>query len=85
MKCNYDTWATRVPAKINKKMQQVLDLMQDGQVRSRADMLRAANIDPNPRTSTGYPGNEYTDYYLYKMGLLQVVKIQSNQKYFQLV
>lgn len=84
MKCNYDTWNTKVPVKINDKMQRVLGLMMDGVVRSRAEMLRGANIDPNPRSENGFAGSEYTDYFLYKKGLIKVVKIESNQKYFQI-
>lgn len=85
MNCNYDTWNTKVPTKINDKMQRVLGLMSDGIVRSRAEMLRNANIDPNPRSENGFAGSEYTDYFLYKKGLIKVVKIESNQKYFQII
>jgi hypothetical protein len=84
MRCNYDNWTTKVPVKVNDKMQRVLTLMQDGQVRSRADMLREADIDPNPRSSTGFVASEYTDYFLYKKGLIKVVSIKANQKYFQI-
>ena len=85
MNCNYDAWNTKVPTKINDKMQRVLGLMSDGIVRSRAEMLRSANIDPNPRSENGFAGSEYTDYFLYKKGLIKVVKIESNQKFFQIV
>ena len=85
MNCNYDDWNTKVPAKVNDKMQRVLSLMKDGKVRSRAEMLRSVNIEPNPRSENGFAGSEYTDYFLYKKGLIKVVKIEANQKYFQIV
>ena len=85
MKCNYDDWATKVPAKINDKMQRVLSLMSDGMIRSRTDMLKAAGIDPNPRKLGGTGGMEATDYFLYKKGLIKIVMIDTkNQKYFQI-
>lgn len=81
--CNYDSWTTKVPVSVTNKMQQVLTLMQDGIVRSRADMLRSAGIDPNPRYG-GIGSSELTDYFLYKKGLINVIKIEKNQKYFQI-
>jgi hypothetical protein len=75
LKINYDSWLSKVPNTINDKMKKVLRVMQDGKVRSRADMLRAAGIDPNPRSPGGVAGMEGTDYYLYKKGLLDVVDI----------
>ena len=84
LKINYDSWLSKVPNTINDKMKKVLRVMQDGKVRSRADMLRAAGIDPNPRSPGGVAGMEGTDYYLYKKGLLDVVDIVKGQKYFKI-
>jgi len=84
LKINYDSWLSKVPNTINDKMKKVLRVMQDGKVRSRADMLRAAGIEPNPRGPSGVPGMEGTDYYLYKKGLLDVVDIVKGQKYFKI-
>lgn len=84
MKCNYDDWTTPVVKTINPKMRAVLNVMKDGQQRARADMLRAANIEPNPKSENGSPGNERTDFYLYKKGLISVVLVVGGQKVFQI-
>ena len=84
MKCNYDSWTTKVVKSVNPQMRKVLKVMADGQQRTRANMLKLAGIDPNPRTEFGDPGNERTDYYLYKKGLISVVDMQGTQKVFQI-
>jgi len=84
MKCNYDDWTTKVIKGVNSKMRDVLKVMCDGQARTRANMLHAANIDPNPRTEMGYIGNERTDFYLYKKGLIRLVAMEGQQKVFQI-
>lgn len=86
MKCNYDHWGTPVVKRITEKMINVLRVMADGEHRLRADMLRAAGIEPNPRSANGFPSSEYTDYYLYKKCLLRVVGTKHNgaQKIFEI-
>jgi hypothetical protein len=84
MKCSYDDWTTKVVKSINPRMRRVLTVMTDGECRTRATMLWAAGIDPNPRTASGYAGNERTDYYLYKKGLLSFVWMEGQQKVFQI-
>lgn len=84
MKCNYDGWKTPVIKSINDKMADCIRLMRDGKERTRAEMLRANGIDPNPKSAMGYPGNERTDYYLYKKGLISVVRMQGEQKVFRI-
>jgi len=85
MKCSYDGWSTKVVKNITPKMRDALKVMADGQTRTRADMLHAAGIDPNPRTEMGYAGNERTDFYLYKKGLIEFVGVfQITQKMFRI-
>jgi hypothetical protein len=80
---NYDSWTTKVIKSINSKMLDTLRVMQDEQVRTRANMLRAAGIDPNPN-SNGYVGFEKTDFYLYKKGLITIVSETNGQKSFKI-
>lgn len=84
MKCNYDGWTTKVVNSVTPKMINVLQVMKDGVERCRADMLRAADIEPNPKSDNGYPGNERTDFYLYRKGLISVVRIDGSQKIFKI-
>ena len=84
MKCNYDDWDTKVVKGITPKMRNALRVMSDCRVRSRAEMLRSAGIDPNPLTATGYVGNERTDFYLYRKGLIKLVGMDGHQKLFQI-
>jgi len=84
MKCNYDGWTTKVVKGVTPKMRDALRVMADGERRTRASMLHLAGIDPNPRTEMGYVGNERTDFYLYKKGLISVVAMEGQQKVFQI-
>lgn len=84
MKCNYDSWTTPLPKSVTPKMRDVLKVMRDGRERNRPDMLRAAGIEPNPKTEMGYPGNERTDYYLYKMELIELVGVDGPSKVFRI-
>jgi len=84
MKCNYDGWTTKVAKSITPKMRDCLELMKDGVERTRADMLRGAGLDPNPKSELGYPGNERTDFYLYRKGLIEIVRMEGQQKVFRI-
>jgi hypothetical protein len=84
MKCNYDDWDTPVVKSITPKMRSALKVMVDEKPRTRADMLWAAGIDPNPLTETGYVGNERTDFYLYRKGLIEIVAMKGQQKVFKI-
>ena len=84
MKCNYDSWTTKVVKSVNPKMRDALKVMVDEKPRTRADMLWAAGINPNPLTEMGYVGNERTDYYLYKKGLIELVRFAGQQKVFKI-
>lgn len=82
MMCNYDAWGTKVVKSITPKMLSALKVMGDGIARSRCEMLRAADIEPNPRNS--FAGFEKTDYYLYKQGLIECVAMRSQEKVFKI-
>jgi hypothetical protein len=86
MKHNYDSWSTKVPKNINAgtKAHQVLKVMADGLERLRSDMLRDADLDPNPRGPSGCAGNETSDYFLYKLGYLDIVGYKGHQKIFKI-
>lgn len=85
MKCSYDGWTTKVVKSVTPKMRDVLRVMADGECRTRASMLHSAGIDPNPRTEMGYVGNERTDFYLYKKGLIELVGYEAKvQKVFRI-
>lgn len=84
MKCNYDGWNTPVAVNITGRMKDCLKLMADGKERTRVNMLRGAGIEPNPRSAMGYPGIERTDYYLYKKGLIKLVRMEGEQKVFKI-
>ena len=86
MKHNYDSWATKFPNRINKgtKAASVLAVMRDGQERLRSVMLREAGLDPNPRGPSGVAGNETSDYFLYKLGLIDIVGYKGHQKIFKI-
>jgi len=84
MKCNYDDWDTPVVKSITPKMRDALKVMADEKPRTRADMLRCAGINPNPLTETGYVGNERTDFYLYRKGLIEIVRFAGVQKVFKI-
>ena len=84
MKCNYDDWTTKVAKSVTPKMRKVLEVMADGDCRTRASMLYAAGINPNPRSTNGFPGSEFTDYYLYRQGLLSFERIEGQQKVFKI-
>lgn len=86
MQHNYDNWSTKFPKRINKgtKAASVLAVMRGGQERLRSDMLRAADIDPNPRGPSGVAGNETSDYFLYKLGLVDIVGYKGTQKIFKI-
>lgn len=84
MKCNYNDWTTAVVKTVTPRMRAALRVMVDGECRTRAAMLWAAGIDPNPRSARGFVGNERTDYYLYKQGLLNFVGMEGQQKVFQI-
>ena len=90
MKCNYDNWITPVVKSVTLRMRACLAVLAqprggpEQETFSRAALLRAAGIDPNPRTPMGYAGNERTDYYLYKKGLIECVKVEAGQKYFRI-
>ncbi len=59
----------------HKKTIAVLKVMMDGKVRSRTEMLRAAKIDPNPKSPGGTGGSELIDARMYNMGWLDIVQI----------
>jgi hypothetical protein len=87
VKCSYDSWQTKVPAKLTAKEVRVMfALIADGPNKewTRVQLLRLANIDPNPVSENGYPGNEKTDYYLYKHGMIELATMQGTQKVFKL-
>jgi hypothetical protein len=65
-------------------MRATLEVMADEKPRTRADMLWAAGINPNPLTETGYVGNERTDFYLYRKGLIEIVRFAGKQKVFKI-
>jgi hypothetical protein len=83
-KCNYDNWTTPTSKTVTAKMRKTLKVMADGRRATRANMLRAAGIEPNPRTAMGYAGFERTDYYLYRLGYLRLAGLVSGQKVFQI-
>lgn len=86
MKCNYDTWNTKVPKGLNEEHIAVLKLMADGKTRARCDMLRDARppTDPNPRSENGFAGWNKIDYNLYKKGLLICTKVSKVTKFFRI-
>jgi hypothetical protein len=86
VKHNYDSWTSKVPKTIGKntKAHSVLKVMRDGRERLRADMIRSADIDPNPRGPSGIAGNENSDYVLYKLGMLDIVGYKGPQKIFKI-
>jgi hypothetical protein len=84
MECNYDQWTSGVVKSITPRMHDALRVMSDCRIRTRASMLRAAGIDPNPRSEFGFSGFEKTDYYLYKKGLIKFVGMEGQQKLFQI-
>jgi hypothetical protein len=73
VRINYDSWTTKPPKNLSDKHLAVLRVMSDKQPRERAAMLRAARLDPNPRSENGFAGWNKIDYDLYKMGMLEVV------------
>lgn len=79
---NYDSWITKVPEKVraNTKIHRVLALMEIGVELSRPCMLRVAEIEPNGPGSS----QDYTDYYMYKMGLLDIVAMEGPSKVFKI-
>ena len=82
---SYDHYTSKVAKSVTPKMRAVLKVMQDGRERVRVDMLRDAGIEPNPMSRNGYPGFEKTDYYLYRHGLVEIVKVSaSGQRTFKI-
>jgi hypothetical protein len=79
---NYDSWSMKSPTKVrvDTKIHRVLQLMEIGVALSRPSMLRAADIEPNGPGSS----QDYTDYHMYKMGLLDIVGVQGSSKVFQI-
>lgn len=80
---SYDTWSIKFPAKVRvgTKIHRVLEVMENGAEMTRPDMLRAASITPNnPNNSS----QDYTDYYMYKQGLLEIVAISGPSKVFKI-